>query len=134
MPLPEMKFDDDYTWLAHLNASDLVNYGLLPELVRQFKIMVPVQPLDEQTLVGILTKSDNPMIASCEEDCEKAGIELSFDKDAIAQIALEMKNGATGLKTVLDGVVSQLKSEAKSLQATTIRVTRDAVRRWKKVK
>lgn len=48
--------------LKHVEARDLIEFGMIPEFVGRLPIIVPLHSLDEQTLVRILTEPRNAVV------------------------------------------------------------------------
>lgn len=94
--------------LKQMRAEDLVKFGLIPELVGRIPVMLPLDTLDEEALVRILTEPKNALIKQYQYLFELDGAELQFDKEAlraIAHEAVERKTGARGLRSILEGAL-----------------------------
>lgn len=90
---------------------DLVKYGLIPELVGRIPIIAVLEDLDEEKLQKILTEPKNAFIKQYKAMFELDGVELEFADDAyveIAKLAIERRIGARGLRSILEGVLSEL--------------------------
>ena len=48
--------------LRHVEARDLIEFGMIPEFVGRLPVVVPLHSLDEKTLVRILTEPRNAVI------------------------------------------------------------------------
>lgn len=48
--------------LRHVEARDLIEFGMIPEFVGRLPVIVPLHSLDEQTLVRILTEPQNAVV------------------------------------------------------------------------
>lgn len=93
---------------AMLNAtqpSDLRKFGLIPEFIGRFPILAPLEPLDIESLIQILTEPKNALVKQYQQLFAYDGVMLNFDHDAlveIAQKAIERETGARGLRSILE--------------------------------
>lgn len=94
--------------LRQIRPEDLLSYGLIPEFIGRVPIMVSLDALDKETLVEILTKPRNALVKQFTRLFELDGVELEFQPDAldnIAELALEQKTGARGLRSILEAIM-----------------------------
>jgi len=104
---------------------------LIPELQGRFPLRVELEPLTEDTLYQILTKTDNSLLKQYEALLSTEGMELVFEDEAIQAIAkLSHKTneitediGARRLHTVLEKVLEDVSFEADSYKDKTFSVT-----------
>lgn len=90
---------------------DLVKYGLIPELIGRIPVITVLDNLDRQALIKIMTEPKNSIIKQYTKLFEIDGVALEFKKnalEAIADITLERKTGARGLRSVLESVLTKL--------------------------
>jgi len=91
--------------LAQAIPDDLVKYGLIPELVGRLPVYTSLEELDEEALVTILTEPKNAICKQYKKLFEMENVKLSFQKDAlreIAKVALKHKTGARGLRSIME--------------------------------
>jgi ATP-dependent Clp protease ATP-binding subunit ClpX len=91
--------------LREITPDDLMAYGLIPELVGRLPVAVSVDPLDQDTMVAILTEPKNALAKQFKRMIELDGVELILTEDAleaIAEEALGRKTGARGLRTIIE--------------------------------
>lgn len=94
--------------LVQTNQEDLLNYGLIPEFVGRLPVISALHPLDEEALVQILTEPKNALVKQYIALFEMDGIDLVLGDEslaAIAQLALERKTGARGLRAILEDIL-----------------------------
>ena len=94
-----------------VTAHDIVKFGLIPELVGRLPVMVSLTELDNDALIRILSEPKNAIIKQYKKLFEIDGVELSFDDDAlssIAELAIERKTGARGLRSIIEGVMTKI--------------------------
>ena len=98
-------------WMGEVVSHDLVKFGLIPELVGRLPVIAALHPLDEESLVSILTEPKNSIITQYKKLFEMDKIKLRFTDDAlaaIAQKAIKQETGARGLRAILEGVLGEL--------------------------
>ena len=94
--------------LTKVTPDDLTKFGLIPEFVGRFTTTVSVQNLTKKQLIHILTDVKNNYISQYKYLLSLDSIELTFDDDALDQIAentLSLKTGARGLHTEIERVL-----------------------------
>ena len=96
--------------LDDVQSSDLVKFGIIPELIGRLPIVTTLQPLDEAALIKILTEPKNAIVKQYSAMLEMDGIKLTITKDglqSIAKMAVERKTGARGLRSILEKILLQ---------------------------
>ncbi len=91
--------------LRQIIPDDLLKYGLIPEFVGRLPVTVSVDPLDQQTLVKILTEPKNAIVKQFQRLFALDGVSLEFTPDALdtaAEEALKHRTGARGLRTIIE--------------------------------
>lgn len=108
---------DEQNILHKAVQHDLVKYGLIPELIGRIPVVAVLDNLDKEALIKIMTEPKNSIIKQYTKLFELDDVALEFKKDALAAIAdvtLERKTGARGLRSVLEGVLNELMFEVPS--------------------
>ena len=103
--------------LADVSAQDLRDFGLIPEFAGRFPIVSYVDPLDEDTLVRILTDPQDSLVAQYTELLREDGVNLSFTPEAlraVARHAFTLGTGARGLRGILEKVMRDIMFDAPS--------------------
>lgn len=96
---------------------DLVKFGLIPELVGRLPILTTLTSLDKESLVKILSQPKNSIVKQYKRLLSMDHVELSFTDDAleaIAEIAIERKTGARGLRSIMEDVLEDVMYDAPS--------------------
>lgn len=108
----ELKKDKEREDLTELfkqvEPEDLVKFGLIPELIGRLPVVTPLQELDEEALIQILTEPKNAIIKQYQALFQMEGVELKFTKDAliaIAQKSISRKTGARGLRSIVENLL-----------------------------
>ncbi len=96
---------------------DLVKFGIIPELVGRMPVITALNGMDKETLVRIMLEPKNSIVKQYETLFSLDGVELKFDKKALEQIAeltIERKTGARGLRSIIEGILQPLMFETPS--------------------
>ena len=121
----------DYELLDDVKPQDLTKFGLIPEFVGRIPIVVSLQPLDETALVKILTEPKNAIIKQYQKLIGMDGVKLSFDEDAVSEIAntaIRLKTGARGLRTIIENLMTDVMYDIPSNDSIEeVKITRDCV-------
>ena len=94
--------------MKQLEPEDLIKYGLIPEFIGRMPIIATLDDLDEKSLVKILKEPKNSLIKQYKRLFEFENVELSFQDDAISEIAkkaISKKTGARGLRSILENIL-----------------------------
>ena len=110
---------------------DLVKFGLIPELVGRLPVITALNGMDKETLIRIMKEPKNAILKQYETLFKLDGIELEFSDDAIdkiAQLTVERKTGARGLRSIIEGILQRFMFEAPSDKTIKkITITADTV-------
>ncbi len=101
----------DTRLLGEMQPQDLIRYGFIPELIGRLPVAAVLDDLDKAALVQILTKPKNALMRQYQKLFEFENVKLKFSEDAleaIAQMALERKLGARGLRMILEDLMLDL--------------------------
>jgi ATP-dependent Clp protease ATP-binding subunit ClpX len=93
--------------LQQMEPEDLVKFGMIPEFVGRIPVMAALEPLDEKTLISILTQPRNALVKQYQKLLKMDSIHLEFNKDAVTAIAHEAYRRKTGARA-LRGIVEEL--------------------------
>ena len=102
---------------AVVTHQDLVKFGLIPELVGRLPVITALKGMDCDTLVRIMLEPKNSVIKQYEALFKMDGIALKFDKKALLKIAdltIERKTGARGLRSIIEAVLQEIMFSAPS--------------------
>ncbi|MDD6715566.1 MAG: ATP-dependent Clp protease ATP-binding subunit ClpX [Firmicutes bacterium] len=93
------------TVLKEVLPQDLVRFGLIPEFIGRVPVVVTLDGLDRNTLIRILKEPKNALIRQYQKLFSFDGVDLEFEDDAveaIADMAVERKTGARGLRSIME--------------------------------
>ena len=108
---PAAAITRDTRLLAEMQPQDLIRFGFIPELIGRLPVAAVLDDLDKAALVQILTKPKNALMRQYQKLFEFENVKLKFSEDAleaIAQMALERKLGARGLRMILEDLMLDL--------------------------
>lgn len=103
---------------AQVEPTDLVKYGLIPELVGRLPVIASLEELTEEALISILVKPKNALIKQYEALFAMEGVKLTVTQDAlvaIAKKAIKRKTGARGLRSIVEGILTDVMFDVPSL-------------------
>ena len=110
---------------------DFIKFGMIPEFMGRVPVVVSLDELDKDALVRILTEPKNALIKQYQKLFGFDHVKLSFEKEAIekiADLALERKTGARGLRSIMEktmmDVMYQIPSDPSITQCV---ITKEAV-------
>lgn len=93
--------------LKQVEPEDLVKFGMIPEFVGRIPVMAALDPLDEETLMAILTQPKNALVKQYQKLLKMDNVQLEFRQDAVQAIAQEAHRRKTGARA-LRGIVEEL--------------------------
>jgi ATP-dependent Clp protease ATP-binding subunit ClpX len=97
-----------------LNATqpdDLKKFGLIPEFIGRFPVLAPLEPLDIDALIKVLTEPKNALVKQYQQLFSFDDVELEFTQDALEEIAkqaIEHNTGARGLRGIMEKVLRRI--------------------------
>ncbi|XP_061532034.1 ATP-dependent Clp protease ATP-binding subunit clpX-like, mitochondrial isoform X2 [Phycodurus eques] len=116
--------------LKHVEARDLIDFGMIPEFVGRLPVVVPLHSLDEETLVRILTEPRNAVVPQYQALFSMDKCELNVTQDAlkaIARMALERKTGARGLRSIMEKLLLEPMFEVPHSDIMAVELSKDVV-------
>ena len=118
--------------LAQVQQHDLLKFGIIPELIGRLPVVASLESLKRDDLVRILTEPKNAMTKQYKALLSYDGVELEYEQEAleaIADKAIEMKIGARGLRSVMEGVMTDIMYKVPSdTTANKVIITADSVK------
>lgn len=103
--------------LRKVEPKDLTKFGLIPEFIGRVPVMVSLQSLTKDAMVRILSEPKNALTRQYQKLFELDNVKLEFTREAleeIAQLAVDRKIGARGLRSILETVMMDLMYEIPS--------------------
>ena len=91
--------------LAHCDVDDIMEFGLIPELLGRLPVVGTLTQLSEDALINVLTKPKNALVRQYTKLFEMEDCELEFTDGALSEIARQARlrnTGARGLRSIME--------------------------------
>lgn len=91
--------------LHQVEATDLQAYGLIPEFISRYPVVVSTNRLDVPQLVDVLTKPKNALLEQFRHIFKRSDVDLVVTDEAIsavAKVAHDKGTGARALRAILE--------------------------------
>ena len=108
---------DKENLLQYITATDLKQFGLIPELIGRLPVLTHLDPLDKETLKMILTEPKNALTKQYQKLFRMEGIQVTFKEDALDYIvekAMDFNLGARGLRSICEAIITDAMYELPS--------------------
>ncbi len=118
-------------FLGLVESQDLMKFGLIPELIGRLPVVTHMHELDRDAMVRILEEPRNALTKQYQKLLDMEDVKLTFEPaalEAIADLAVERKTGARGLRSILEGIMRDTMFEIPSREdVREVVVTRESV-------
>jgi ATP-dependent Clp protease ATP-binding subunit ClpX len=97
--------------LGQVQPQDLIRHGFIPEFVGRLPVAAVLGDLDQKALVEILTRPKNSLMRQYQKLFEFENVQLQLEPEAleaVANLALERKVGARGLRMIMEEMMLDL--------------------------
>lgn len=104
---------------SDLYPDDLIQFGLIPEFIGRLPIHVPLANLTKEDLMRIITEPKNSVLKQYAASLLLDDVNLIFEDDAIAAIAIkaiEQKTGARGLRSIVENIMIEIMYDIPSIE------------------
>jgi ATP-dependent Clp protease ATP-binding subunit ClpX len=116
--------------LPEVDSDDILEFGLIPELIGRLPVISSLQPLDEKALVQVLKEPKNALVRQYQKLFGMENCTLEFTDGAlhaIARKALKKETGARGLRSIIEGIMLDMMFSLPENQGSTYVITEAAV-------
>ena len=116
--------------LARVTSDDILQFGMIPELIGRLPVVTPLRPLDEGALIRILTEPKNALVKQFKALFSMENADVSFTDGAIKLIAHkahEKDVGARGLRAIIEDVMLDILYELPEQPASSVYVVTEDV-------
>jgi ATP-dependent Clp protease ATP-binding subunit ClpX len=116
---PTFREEEKASLVAQVTSDDLCEFGMIPEFVGRLPVLAPLDPLDEDALIRILTEPRNALVRQYQKLFEMEGAELVFEESALREIARKAKvrdTGARGLRSIIEEIMLEVMYELPELE------------------
>jgi len=117
--------------LEHVTEDDLVHFGLIPELIGRLPVITPLKGLDEDALVQVLTEPKDALVKQYKKLFRYDNVGLEFTPEAlreIAKVASKKGTGARGLRSVIEGFMTEVMFDLPEHSGELVTITDKIVR------
>ncbi len=100
--------------LEQITPEDVLEFGLIPELIGRLPVITPLMPLDSDALVSVLTEPKNALVRQYQHMFSLENANLTFTEEALHKIAdkaIKRQTGARALRAVLEEIMLNLMYE-----------------------
>jgi len=126
---PDLSNDADI--LLKVEPEDLLQFGLIPELIGRLPVIVSLSELSEEALVRIMKEPKNSLIKQYQLLMAMDDVELEVEDDAVAAIAnkaIQLKTGARGLRGIFEKLMTEIMYEVPSMDdVVKVVITKETV-------
>jgi len=132
---PEQRETNLGELLGKVTSDDLIEFGMIPEFIGRLPVLAPLDPLDEDALMKILTEPKNALVRQYQKLFEMEGAELEFDGSAlreIAHMARQRDTGARGLRSIVEEIMLDIQFELPDIESKSKYTVTDAIVRGEK--
>jgi ATP-dependent Clp protease ATP-binding subunit ClpX len=108
--------------LPQVDSDDILEFGLIPELVGRLPVISSLQPLDEAALVNVLTEPKNALVKQYQKMFGLENCTLEFTDEAlraIARKAMKKETGARGLRSIMEDTMLDIMFDLPDHQGAT---------------
>ncbi|MBI3836531.1 MAG: ATP-dependent Clp protease ATP-binding subunit ClpX [Planctomycetia bacterium] len=94
--------------LPQVTSDDILEFGLIPELVGRLPVISALTPLDSDALVRVLTEPKNALVKQYQRLFSMENADLQFTEEALQTIAHKAQikeTGARGLRSIIEEVM-----------------------------
>ena len=118
---PEQRETDLGELLGKVTSDDLIEFGMIPEFVGRLPVIAPLDPLDEEALVRILTEPRNALVRQYQKLFEMEGAELEFHPQALHRDCHQGPASATpgrrGLRSIVEEIMTDIMFELPEIES-----------------
>lgn len=122
--------NNDENYFHLVDSGDLMNYGMIPELIGRLHIIATLNEINQDAMLSILLKPKNSLIKQYQKIFSLDNVELEFEESAlrlIAQKAIDRKTGARALRSIMEGLMVDLMFDIKEYANYKMIITSDFV-------
>jgi len=125
------KVENNEWVLENVTEDDLVQFGLIPELIGRLPVITPLKGLDEDSLVKVLIEPKDALVKQYKKLFRYDNVSLDFTPEAlkeIAKIAIKKGTGARGLRSVIESFITDAMFDLSEHNGESIVITDKVVR------
>lgn len=115
---------------SRVEPEDLVQFGLIPEMIGRLPILGALHELDEDALFKVLTEPKNALVKQYEKLVAMENVKLIFEEPALREIvrkAIQTKTGARSLRSKMEAVMLNILYEIPTMSKLSAVTVTDKV-------
>lgn len=120
-----------FDFLRQTQPKDMIQFGLIPELVGRIPVIAAMDELSEDAMLRILTEPRNAVTKQFKRLFQMEGVELEFDPEALMEIvrqAQERKIGARALRAIMEqAMLDPMFTIPSHKEINRVRITKEVV-------
>lgn len=123
--------EEEEALIELVEPDDLVNFGLIPELIGRLHSIATLNQITKEDMVKILTEPKNSIYKQYQKLFAIDNAVLTFEDtalEAVAELALKRKTGARGLRTIMEEIMIDVMYELPELSSYEIVITEDVIK------
>ncbi len=100
--------------LSQVTSDDILEFGLIPELVGRLPVITALKPLDTPALVRVLNEPRNAIVRQFQKLFSLENAQLQFTDAALRAVAMraqEKETGARGLRSIIESLMLDIMYE-----------------------
>ena len=116
--------------MAKVESDDLVQFGMIPELIGRLHVIATLNQIEKEHMVRILTEPQNSIVSQYQKLFELDGVKLEFEDEAleaIAQKALDRKTGARGLRAIIEDRMIDIMFDLPEHEGYSVLITKEVI-------
>jgi ATP-dependent Clp protease ATP-binding subunit ClpX len=114
-----------------VEPEDLLQFGLIPELIGRLPVIGTLEELGEDALFSILTQPENALVKQYQKLLDLENINLEFQEQSlreIVKIAVKRKTGARSLRAIMESIMLDIMYQSPQMEGLeSIIITPDVV-------
>jgi ATP-dependent Clp protease ATP-binding subunit ClpX len=121
--------------LSRVTSDDLIEFGMIPEFVGRMPVIAPLDPLDEDSMMRILSEPKNALVRQYQKLFELEGAQLEFEPKALREIArraMARDTGARALRSIVEEVMLDIMFDLPDLEHKSKYVVTEEIVRGEK--
>lgn len=121
--------------LDEVEPDDLVSFGLIPELIGRLHMIATLDEITKEAMITILQKPKNALTKQYQKLFELDDVILTFKPEAleaIAELAIQRKTGARGLRSIMEEIMLDIMYELPELKGYEVIITQESVTKKEK--
>lgn len=124
------KIEDNEWTMDNVVEEDLVEFGLIPELIGRLPCLTPLKDFDVESLVKVLTEPKDSLVKQYKKIFMYDGVNLDFTSGAletIAKNAISKGTGARGLRSMMENALLGIMYEASDHKGESLIITEKVI-------